>query len=678
MSEITPITILNVEDYRASRAATSALLEAAGYAVVEAETGQQALALAATVKPHLILLDVKLPDLSGYEVCQRLKSDPATKSVPVLQISGSMIEGEDKVRGLESGADGYLTKPVSSAELLATMRALLRMRQAELRVSESEERLRLALDAARLGTWDLNVETEQIIWGGHHAEMFGLPPETSGVSTAEFLALVHPTEQGQVQALITHVLAEGEKYKQEFRITQPAGQVRWMSAQGQVYRDGQGRAIRLVGIVRDITESRQAEEERDRLLAREQTARATAEAATRTKDEFLALVSHELRAPLSSILGWAQMLQPRNSGALPNIATLTRALQVIERNARSQLRLIEDLLDVSRISSGKLSVEPRPVEISALLETTCESLRPAAAAKRIHLQCHTVPFLDTVYGDPDRLQQIVGNLLSNAIKFTPSDGTVEVRTIQFDNQVEISVSDTGKGISPEFLPHVFERFRQADESGAQRQGGLGLGLALVQHLVELHGGTVRAESEGVGKGATFTVKFPLTKMQKAENKMQNKQVEWSSQAAVPNLGSTHSSLLAGLRVLLVDDDEFAREIVTLMLEQEGVQITAADSVKEAMRILSAWEPDELPHVLISDISMPDEDGYALIRQLRALPPERGGQIRAVALTAFGRPEDRVRMITAGFHTHITKPVEQEELIAVVAALAGRFEKNALA
>lgn len=678
MSEITPITILNVEDYRASRAATTALLEAAGYAVVEAETGQEALRLAALVKPHLILLDVNLPDVNGYEVCQQLKSDPATNLLPVLQISGSMVEGTDKVRGLESGADGYLTKPVSSAELLATIRALLRMRQAELNVRESEERLRLALDAAILGTWDLNVATERIIWGGHHAEMFGLPPETTEISSADFLALVHPAERNKVQEMMTRVLAEGEKYKQEFRIIHSAGKVRWMSAQAQVYRDEKGQASRLVGIVRDITESRQAEEERDLLLAREQAARATAEAATRAKDEFLALVSHELRAPLSSILGWAQMLQPRTSGALPNIATLTRALQVIERNARSQMRLIEDLLDVSRIISGKLSVEPRPLELIALIETTCESLRPAAAAKRIHLQCHTVPLFGTVYGDADRMQQIVWNLLSNAIKFTPSDGVVEVRTVQYEDQVEISVCDTGKGISPEFLPHVFERFRQADASSAQRQGGLGLGLALVQHLVELHSGTVRAESEGVGKGATFTIKLPLAKMQKAEDKMQNKQVEWSSQTAVPNLGSNSSSLLAGLRVLLVDDDEFAREIVTLMLEQEGVQMTAAESVKEAMQYLSAWSQSELPHVLISDISMPDEDGYALIRQLRALPPERGGHMRAVALTAFGRPEDRVRMMTAGFHTHITKPVEQEELIAVIAALAGRFEKNALA
>ncbi len=675
MSEAAPIIILNVEDYQASRTATSAILDQAGYHVVEAETGTKAMELAVSVKPHLILLDVKLPDVSGYEVCQRLKSTPATKVIPILQISGSMVEGRDKVRGLEGGADGYLIKPVSPAELLATIRALLRIRQAEMQARESEERLRLALDAAVLGTWDLNVETDQVIWGGHHAEMFGLPATTKSISGAEFLALVHPADRDELQTALGQALAEGDKYKHEFRINQPGGEIRWMNAQGQVYRDDAGRANRIVGIVRDITESKQVETERERLLAREQAARATAEAATRAKDEFLALVSHELRAPLSSILGWAQMLQPRASGSLPNVATLTHALQVIERNARSQMRLIEDLLDVSRIISGKLRVNPRLLELLSLLETTCEGLRPAAAAKRIDLRLHASEILGTVYGDPDRLQQVIWNLLSNAIKFTPAQGLVEVRATQLDECVEISVRDTGNGISPEFLPHVFERLRQADSSNSQRNGGLGLGLALVKHLVELHGGTVKAQSDGEGKGATFTVTLPMAHLKKVENDVQQEK-QLSSPAAKNHSASV--SLLQGVRLLLVDDDEFARELVTLMLQQEGAQITTAASVKEAMHIIKSSAPGQLPQVLISDISMPEEDGYALIRQIRALPVERGGHMRAVALTAFGRPEDRVRVMTAGFHTHVTKPVEQEELVAVIASLAGRFEHNTTA
>ena len=672
MAEIPPVTILNVEDYFSSRTATTALLQQAGYHVVEAETGLEALQLAASVKPHLILMDVNLPDLNGYEVCQRLKSDPVTSNLPVLQISGSLVEGEDKVRGLESGADSYLLKPVNPAELLATIRALLRIRQAELDVRESEERLRLTLDAAVLGTWDLNVATDQIIWGGHHAAIFGLPPATPEISGAEFLALVHPDDVEELQQAMTRALAEGDNYKLEFRITQATGNVRWVSTQAQVYRDSQGQAIRIVGIVRDVTESRQVEVERERLLEREQAARATAEAATRAKDEFLALVSHELRAPLSSILGWARMLQPRPSGSLPNIATLTHALQVIERNARSQMRLIEDLLDVSRIVSGKLSVKPRPLELGPLIEATCESLRPAAAEKRIDLQCQASSIPDTVFGDPDRLQQVVWNLVSNAIKFTPSEGMIEVRTRQAESQVELTVRDTGNGISPEFLPYVFERFRQDDQSSAQRKGGLGLGLALVKHLVELHGGMVEATSAGEGSGATFTVKLPLAN---TEDKMPNENQRSWHQPGAAQPSTAYSSLLQGVQVLLVDDDEFARELVTLMLEQEGAHVITVDSVKEAMRRLALLSASELPHVLVSDISMPDEDGYSLIRQIRALPPECGGNLRAVALTAFGRPEDRIRMMTAGFHTHITKPVEQEELIAVVAALAGKFDNN---
>ena len=265
MSEVAPVTILNVEDYRASRAATTSLLEQAGYQVMEAETGTEALRLAETGSPQLILLDVKLPDFSGYEVCQRLKADPRTALVPVLQISGSMVEGQDKVRGLESGADGYLVKPVSPAELLATIRALLRMRQAELCVRESEERLRLALDAAVLATWDFKVETDEIILGGHHAEIFGLSPAQQSISRAELLALIHPADQAAAEAALARALAEEEKYKQKFRLLHPTGEVRWLHAQGQIYRNEQSEPVRLVGVVRDVTERVQAEAERERL-----------------------------------------------------------------------------------------------------------------------------------------------------------------------------------------------------------------------------------------------------------------------------------------------------------------------------------------------------------------------------------------------------------------------------
>jgi PAS domain S-box-containing protein len=683
------ITILNVEDYAASREATSALLHQAGYTVIEAATGHEALRLAESSKPHLVLLDVKLPDLDGYEVCQRIKSDPAISMIPVLQISGSLVESQDKARGLDSGADAYLLKPVNPAELLATIRALLRMRQAELDVRESEERLRMALDAAVLGTWDLNLETDQMIWGGHHAEIFGLSADTQMVSGAEFLQMVHPADRAGVNEAMALALAEGERYRLDYRILLATGEVRWINTQGQVHRDNTGRAIRVVGIVRDITERKLAEADRERLLAREREARAEAEAATRAKDEFLALVSHELRAPLSSILGWAQMLQARPAGTLPEITKLNQALMVIERNARSQLRLVEDLLDVARIISGKLHVEPRLMEVAPLIETVCTGLRPTARAKNINLQWQAESLLDTnnspnegaLWGDPDRIQQVIWNLLSNAIKFTSAGGQIEVHATRSDTHVIISVRDNGKGIAPDFLPFIFDRFRQADDADTQRQGGLGLGLALTRHLVELHGGTVQAESEGENKGATFTVQLPLAQLQGTEHKMRNEESNLIIKGADLNQSTTHnwqSEILSGVQVLLVEDDEYARELVQLVLEQAGAQVTAAASVKEAMSILTGLRSEPFPDILVSDISMPEEDGYALIRQVRALAPERGGQILAVALTAYGRPEDRVRVMAAGFHTHVSKPVEPEELIAVLASLVGRFANKALA
>jgi PAS domain S-box-containing protein len=716
-----PITILNVEDYAASREATTALLRQADYTVVEAATGQEALRLAEAVKPHLVLLDVKLPDLSGYEVCQRLKSDPATSSILVLQISGSMVESQDKARGLDGGADAYLLKPVNSSELLATIRALLRLRQAELQVRENEERLRMALDAAVLGTWDLNLETDQIIWSGHHAEIFGLPPDAQMLRGAEFLEMVHPADRAGVNEAMKRALAEGERFRLDYRIVRPTGEVRWINTQGQVHRDSTGRALRIVGIVRDITERKLIEADRERLLEREREARAEAEAATRAKDEFLALVSHELRTPLSSMLGWAQMLQARPPGTMPDIAKLDHALTVIERNARTQMRLVEDLLDVARIISGKLRVEPRLLELMPLLETVCEGLRPAAEAAGIQLRMvkneeptveeeknqrrkegetrsnaiHSealLPHQQTalVLGDPDRIQQIIWNLLSNAIKFTPSGGLVELRTTQSHTHVRISVRDNGKGIAPDFLPFIFERFRQADHNHTQRQGGLGLGLALTQHLVELHGGTVEAESAGKNQGATFTVQLPLAEVRNAELRAQSAPsaaliqqrdgVRHITNSTSNNnaVSDPQSDLLANVQVLLVEDDEFARELVQLILEQVGAQVTTAASVKEAMSILTALPLGQHPAVLVSDISMPEEDGYALIRQVRALPPEQGGKMFAIALTAYGRPEDRVRVMAAGFHTHVVKPVEPEELIAVIASLVGRLANRALA
>lgn len=374
--------------------------------------------------------------------------------------------------------------------------------------------------------------------------------------------------------------------------------------------------------------------------------------ANRLKDEFLATVSHELRTPLTAILGWTRLLR---SGDLDR-ATFARALETVERNAKAQAQLIEDLLDISRIISGKLRLDIRLVELPPLIEAAIDSLRLAAEAKGLRLEKTIDQSAGPISGDPDRLQQVVWNLLSNAVKFTPPGGSISVRLARVGSQVEISVSDSGIGISREFLPHVFDRFRQADSTSTRSYGGLGLGLAIVRHLVELHGGTVHAESAGEGQGATFKVRLPFAmSLQRLTPALQGK------------LFLQKLPRLDNLQVLVVDDDPDARELLGLVLGQCGAKVTAVGSAAEALELIKGWTPD----VLVSDIGMPDEDGYSLIRKVRALDSTRGSRLPAVALTAYARVEDRMRALAAGFQMYVAKPIDPGELAAVIASLAGR-------
>jgi CheY-like chemotaxis protein/two-component sensor histidine kinase len=367
-------------------------------------------------------------------------------------------------------------------------------------------------------------------------------------------------------------------------------------------------------------------------------------------------VSHELRTPLTAMLGWVQVLR---NGNLP-AEKRERALETIERNARAQGQLIEDLLDVSRIMSGKLKLDVEPVEVGAVVEQALESVRPAADAKGLRLQT-ALDSTGSVMGDAHRLQQVVWNLLSNAVKFTPKGGRVQVFVERRDSSVEITVADTGPGIAPEFLPHIFERFRQAEGLLTRRAGGLGLGLSIVKQLVEMHGGTVTAFSAGLGKGTTLTVRLPLS-------------VAMRREVTVPaSLQQVHKGIqcppeLSGLRVLVVDDEQDTRELLRTLLEGCKAQVTTAASVDEGLERLRHERPD----VIVSDIGMPGEDGYALISRLRALAPTEGGRTPAVALTAYARVEDRTRALLAGFHSHVPKPVEPVELLAVLASLSGRY------
>ena len=393
------------------------------------------------------------------------------------------------------------------------------------------------------------------------------------------------------------------------------------------------------------------------LLDNERAARAQAEAANRLKDEFLATLSHELRTPLNAVFGWARVL--RAGSAAPD--ALDRGLEVIERNAVAQVRLIEDLLDVSRIVTGKMRLSVRGVELPAVVEAALDAIRPAATAKDIRLSSVLDPAAGPVIGDPDRLQQVVWNLLSNAIKFTPRGGRVQATLARVTSHVEIAVSDSGLGMAPELLPHVFERFQQGDSSSTRQHGGLGIGLALVRHLTELHGGSVEARSGGAGQGATFIVKLPISLA--AEPPLPSRVHPAVSVERVPVAGPS----LKGVRLLLVDDQPDTLELFGHLLGRTGAEIETATSVAEAMSAFARRPPD----VLMADVEMPGEDGYALIRRVRALDPAKGGAVPAVAVTAYGRVEDRVRLLAAGYSMHVSKPVEPAELIAVLATLARR-------
>ena len=404
-----------------------------------------------------------------------------------------------------------------------------------------------------------------------------------------------------------------------------------------------------------LIELKRAEEERDRLLDRERGARAEAEAANRIKDEFLATLSHELRTPLASILGWANLL--RGSGL--DAPMSVQGLEVIERNAQNQRQLIDDLLDVSRIITGQLRLDVNQVDLARIVADAVEIVSPAANAKRIYISCSFEPAHCHVSGDAVRLQQVIWNLLVNAVKFTPEGGHIEVKLEEVDRRVRVSVSDNGQGIKPDFLPHVFDRFRQADGTTTRAHGGLGLGLAIVRHLVEAHGGTVTAESEGPGQGAVFVFSLPLPAVR------EEKVVAPGDRLLElrPRNGAVAS--LRGLRVLVVDDDTDARQMISAVLTRSGAEVRACCSAGEALTALPQWRPD----VLMSDIGMPFEDGYDLIHKVRALTAEHGGRVPAAALTAYAREEDRQRAIAEGYQLHVAKPASSQDLVAAVASLA---------
>ena len=431
------------------------------------------------------------------------------------------------------------------------------------------------------------------------------------------------------------------------------------------------RVIGTITVINDVTERISREDQLMRLLSREQAARREAEMANRAKDQFLATVSHELRTPLNAISGWIQILLKKDVD--PKF--LAHALEVVDRNVKMQTKIIEDILDVSRIITGKLSLTVTKVNLAPVVEAALDSMLLAAEAKGIRLEWALDADAGPVSGDPGRLQQVVWNLVSNAIKFTPRGGVVNVRLARVESQAEITVSDTGKGISSEFLPYVFERFLQADSTSTRQHSGLGLGLAIVRHLVEMHGGTVSAASEGEGRGATFTLRLPLMAVRATGDLPPQSNDQASANGIEPVFTSRRDAdddlKLRGLRVLIVDDEADARELLEVILLQFGAEIKVATSARQALEMLEDWKPD----AIVSDVGMPDEDGYSLIQQVRALEPERGGLTPAIALTGYGRPEDRLQLLAAGYQVHLSKPVELMQLVNSIANLTSRDKKE---
>jgi len=600
--------------------------------------------------------------------------------------AGKRIEHYDTVRVTKDGRRLDISLTVSpikgpNGEIVGASkiaRDITEQRQARRALDEASERLKLALDAARLGDWSWDAKTDLVTLSETAAILFGIPPGPS-ITWTEMRRLLHPDDRERARIAVVEAVANHTYYDVEYRVERDDSEV-WVSAKGRGIYANDGTVIGMLGFVQDISTRKRNEEtlrqQAEALFTLNETAqRARAEAeqaaaqnerlyrqaeeSSRLKEEFLATISHELRTPLSAILGWTRML--RMGQLSPEDSA--KALDTIERNARTQAQLVDDLLDVSRIITGKLRMDVRPADPNSFIDAAVEAVKPAADAKGVRVQKVVDTGAISIPGDPVRLQQVVWNLLSNAIKFTPRGGYVQIRSARVNSHLEIVVSDTGQGISADFLPHVFDRFRQADQKASRLYGGMGLGLAIVRHLVEMHGGNVYASSEGEGKGATFTVMLPIAPIYQVDSS--GSRVHPGARDLLPANDITER--LDGLNILVVDDEPDTRDLLRQGLEYCGAKITVAGSASEALNEIKI----SLPDILISDIGMPGSDGYELIREVRRLPAARGGRIAAIALTAYTRTEDRLQALRAGYDMHVPKPVELAELVAVAASVARR-------
>jgi PAS domain S-box-containing protein len=656
-----------VDDRPANILALEALLRPLGHRLVRAHSGEEALKHLLAGEFALILMDVQMPGMDGFETARLIKERRRNQDIPIIFITAISRDGNQIFKGYEHGAVDYLLKPFDGDILRSKVGVFIDL---WLRGERIKEQARLLQEKERQESERRHTERFERLMEAMPACVIAVHPdgtlsyanrqwrELTGSVEASGLfdpAMLHPDSLDAAARAWAAARASGQPFELECRLRAKEGW-RWHLGRAVPEHDPAGRVSGWIFTAFDIEEQKLAQQ-------RERQARDAAEAANRGKDEFLAVVSHELRTPLNAILGWVRMLR---TGMLDR-EKVERALETVERNAQAQTELIEDILDVSRIITGKLRLTMRNTDLAAVVLAAVDTVRPTADAKGVKLEARLEP-VGRYTGDPDRLQQVVWNLLVNGIKFTPKGGTVEVFVSRVESQVEIRVRDSGSGITTEFLPYVFDRFRQADSASTRKHGGLGLGLAIVRHLVELHGGTIRADSDGPGKGSCFTVRLPVRVLQVAEDPsgehLLRRRVRLTREepvAAGPKVD------LGGLRVLFVDDQPDARELVSELLRHHRAEVDVVGAADEAMRLFEERQHD----VLLSDIGLPSEDGYSLIRRIRALPPERGGRVPAVAVTGFARAEDNRRALAEGFHVHLTKPVEPAELVDLLASLTGR-------
>ena len=690
-------SILLVDDHPANLVALEATLAPLGQRLVCANSGREALKALLVDEFAAILLDVQMPGLDGFETAALIRAYPRTTQIPIIFVTAIHRDAPHVARGYEYRCVDYLAKPFDPGILrskvsvlvdiflrekrIEAQAAALRQREREEMRRTGELRMQRLIDSVPVSIWALRADGTFYDCNRTWAEYAGLASAAS--VRIDPATMVHPEDLPRVSQAWASAFSRGEPLDTQCRLRRAAdGAFRWHTGRAVPERDDGGAVIGWIVTAADIESQKRAEDEYERVVERERQAREEAEAANRAKDEFLATLSHELRTPLAAMVGWTGMLRSGNLSPEKS----RKALETIERNAKAQAVLIEDILDVSRIITGKLRLETQPIELGTIARAAVDAVRPSAEAKGIHLDTSIAALPAGFRGDPSRLQQVIWNLLSNAIKFTSAGGHVSLSVDQIGagagagrpGDARIVVRDDGRGIDANFVPFIFDRFRQVDSTSKRAHGGLGLGLAIVRHLVELHGGAIGVESAGEGQGATFTVTLPRAD---ADRHNGESAVDAEPIAAIAaRLRSTGSMLggagpisvettdgisLTGVRVLLVDDEADARELLAEVLEQYGAVVTAAASADEAVRLLR----EERPTVLLSDIGLPGEDGHSLMRRVRALPPEAGGRTPAAALTAFARSEDGRRSLAAGFHRHATKPIQPGALAALVRELA---------